>query len=252
MMLPKVTHIHSSSKYSGVTGLLTRTARDYFAVADIVTWTEIEAEARERAIREASEEFFLVSGDRSYANDCGISLRKKRFKVLYTENFKSTNVNFYDKGGNKKDPQWATTAVVEDRLTQRRTVITVIHLASGIEGDMREGKRTKAIINWYASFRGAKKRANKLRKQYKAHAVLFIADFNLDFKAEWVRRAIKSVAPAIEPPGIISRSRVALMSTVLLTRPWCGVEWPVAHVCTPMTALATTVPTSRNYATPRT
>jgi hypothetical protein len=190
-------HLHSSSRWDKPDVTLKRAVKAYNEVADIITWTEIEAEGRERVIRQTNgDKFGLHTGDSSYANDCGISYRHERFKLIYKENYKSTNVNFYNKGGQKKDPQWATTAVLEDKQNGERIVVTVIHLASGIEGDFAAGKRTKAIINWYAAFRGAKNRANKLARKYKTKHVMFISDFNLDFKRDWVKRTVKSVAPA--------------------------------------------------------
>lgn len=191
-----IRHVHSSSRYDRSVQSLTTAAKWYNDRADIVTYTEVEREARENAIRKANgDDFGFVSGDRSYANDCAISFRKSRFTLVYKENFKSTNVPFYDKGGKKKHPQWATTAVLKDKETGKTLVVTVIHLASGIEGDLRAGRKTKAVLNWFAAFHGAKRRANKLKRKYRADGILFVADFNINFKQAWARVLVATQAP---------------------------------------------------------
>lgn len=202
-------HIHSSSRYDRSVASLANAAKAYAASgAHIITWTEVERESREQAIRNALPGWRFVSGDMSYANDCAISFDKDRFGLLFSENFKSTDVPFYDKGGKKKHPQWATNAVLFDRTNNKRLVVVVIHLASGIEGALAAesraavGKRkfrfkgtTKAAKNWYASFRGAKKRANYLKKKFKAQGIVFVADWNIDLKTQWARTLVKTLAP---------------------------------------------------------
>lgn len=191
-----IRHVHSSSKYDRSAQSLTTAAKWYNERADIVTYTEVEKEFRESAIRKANgKNFGFVSGDESYANDCAISYRHSRFALLHSENYKSTNVPFFDKGGKQKHPQWATTAVLKDKTNGKVLVVTVIHLASGIEGDLRVGRKTKAVLNWFAAFHGAKRRANKLKRRFRADGILFVADFNINFKQLWARTLVNTQAP---------------------------------------------------------
>ena len=190
------THIHSSSLYERSAASLKAAATEYNSVADLVTYTETQAEYRESAIRAANgKEFGFVSGDITYSNDCSIAFRKSKFKLIYKENYKSTNLAYINKRGRKRDPQYATTAVLEDVSNNKRIVVTVIHLAAGVESDLWLKRTTARTRSWYSAFRGAKARANTLKKKFNASAVLFIADFNLDFKKRWARALVKSLAP---------------------------------------------------------
>lgn len=170
---------------------LYRAALSYNAKADLVTYTEVEAERREEAVRKANGTTFgFVSGDITYSNDCAISYRKSRYQLLHSENYKTTNLSY-----GKRTPQYATIAVFLDLLRKKKIVVCVVHLAAGVEGELYKKQRTARTLSWYAAFRGAKARANKLKTAHNAGAVLFISDFNVDFKKRWVRALVKSVAP---------------------------------------------------------
>lgn len=197
MDMTKFKHIHSSSLWSRSPATLRTAAERYNEKADLITYTEVQAENREGAVRRANgKEFGFVSGDKSYSNDCAISFRKERFELLHKENFKSTNLFWYNVKGRKRDPQYATIGVFLDKVANKKLVVTVIHLASAVEDPMSKGVSTRRTAAWYSSFRRTKKRSNKLKRKYKAKGILLIADYNLDFKKRWVRALLKSLAPA--------------------------------------------------------
>lgn len=188
-------HIHSSSFYQRSPGTLFRAAKTYNA--DLVTYTEVQAENREDAVRRANgEEFGFVSGDKSYSNDCVISFKKERFWFLYRENFKSTDKTFFNTKGRERTPQYSTNVVLYDKKADKKLVVCVIHLPAGVEDDLAAKRNVRRTASWYATFRGSKKRANQLRKKYKADGILYVADFNIDFKKRWCRNLVKTLAPA--------------------------------------------------------
>ncbi len=199
MFMRTFTHIHSSSKWDRPEQTLVRASKKYARFADIITWTELDDNSRQAAVKNTLKpEYGHVGGDESYANDCVISFKKARFTLLYKENFQTTTANFYDKGGRKKDPQWSTNAVLRDSRTGLIVVVCVVHLASGIEGDLGAGRKTLAVKNWFGAFYGVRKRARQLKKAHKADGIMVVADFNANFKFKWFNVLLKSIAPGFK------------------------------------------------------
>ena len=191
-----IVHLHSSSRYDRSAASLQAAATRYNRVADLVTYTEVEFEAREKAVRRANgTKFSLITGDISNANDSGISYRRDRFSEVYSEMFKATSRVYKNKGGRTRDVLYATIAVLEDELTGNRLVVAVVHTASDVTGDLNKKNRTPRTLHWFSTIRNVERRINQLARAHKADARLFVADFNIDFKQAWARSLIKSVAP---------------------------------------------------------
>lgn len=227
-------HIHSSSRYDRSKGSLFAAAVGYNSDADLVTYTEVEFEGREQAVRKANGDAFgMVSGDESNANDAVISYKKSRFKLLYKEMFKATNVVVYRPSGKPRDPVYATIAVLEDKLTGAAVVVAVIHLASSVEGDLARRESTNRALQWSTALRNTKRRVNKLAKQYGA-AHMIVADFNINFKKLWARLAVKAIAPSylltwrnVKVPGGTHGNRII---DATLLRGAIGVKKPGAYL----------------------
>src|SRR6478735_7354173 len=116
--MTKFKHIHSSSRYDRSPEVMERCAKKYNANADLVTYTEVQLEPREQAIKRANgKQFGFVRGDATYSNDCAISYNKSVFRVLYSENFKSTNKTYYNVDGMERTPPYMTIAVLEHSAT---------------------------------------------------------------------------------------------------------------------------------------
>src|SRR6478752_2278077 len=191
------THIHSSSRYDRSLESLERAAKKYNADADLITYTEVEFEPREKAVKKANgKEFGFVSGDESHANDSVISYRKDRFKLVYSENFKNSDIVVYRVDGEARDLPYSTIAVFDDLKTGKRFVVSVAHYASDVQSELgNKGTTYRRVLQWRQSVSRTKRRVNKLAKQYKCDARLMVADWNADFKLAWVRALVKSMAP---------------------------------------------------------
>lgn len=173
-----------------------KAARRYRKYAEIITWTEVEHEHRERAMREALPKWGHITGDKSYANDCGISFNPNRLSLLFCDHDRTTESRYPNVKGMLRDPAYATYAVFKDNETGNVVVVAVVHLASSVEGDLRIKRITKRTISWTTGFIGTKRRTNRLMKVWDADAAAIVADFNVDFKMAWVRALIKAMAPS--------------------------------------------------------
>jgi len=189
-------HVHSSSRYDRSVASLIQAAKRYKFFADIITWTEVEHQHRELALHEALPNWRHITGDKSYANDCGISFRPNRFGLKFFDHDRATDSRYPNVKGMLRDPAYATYAVLEDLETGDVVVVAVVHLASSVEGDLRIKRITKRTISWTTGFIGVKRRANRLKKAWKADGVMLVADWNVDFKQAWVRALVKAMAPS--------------------------------------------------------
>lgn len=190
-------HIHSSSRFDRSEASLTAAAAQYNSDADLVTYTEVEFEAREDAVRKANgNDFGMISGDRGNANDSVICFKRERFHVLHKETFKATDLIYFTKAGHQRDPLYSTIAVLEDKRTGKAFVVSVTHLASSVEGELAKGEETRRTLQWADALKNTKRRVNQLARQFDAKGRMVIADYNINFKKLWARALVKSVAPS--------------------------------------------------------
>lgn len=196
--MTKFTHIHSSSRYDRSLASLEASAARYNSDAELVTYTEVEFERRERALRRANGKAFgLVSGDESNANDCAIAYSKERFELLYEEQFQNATQVIYRTDGHQRDLPYSTIGIFKDKKNGKVFVVGVAHYASGVEGELYRNDQTyRRAIQWRQSTKNTKKRVNRLAKKYNADARMVVADWNVNFKKAWVRAMVKLIAPS--------------------------------------------------------
>lgn len=193
-MKANIRHVHSSSRFDRAPVSLFKAFKRYAKRSDLITWTEIEAETRERVLR-TLKGWNLISGDKSYANDCGISYRATRLRLVESGNESTGAERYSNVKGLLRDPAFVTWGVFEDLITGDTLVVVVVHLASSIEGDLARKRNTRRTASFLTGFAGTMKIARRLRKEYKADGAMVVADFNLNFKLAWVRALVKSLAP---------------------------------------------------------
>lgn len=196
--MTKFTHIHSSSRYDRSLASLEASAARYNSDAELVTYTEVEFERRERALRRANGKAFgLVSGDESNANDCAIAYSKERFELLYEEQFQNATQVIYRTDGHPRELPYTTIGIFKDKKNGKTFIVGVAHLASSVQAELQKGNWDYRRANqWRQSFKNSRRRINRLAKKHKVDARLFVADFNVDFKLPWVRALVASYAPA--------------------------------------------------------
>lgn len=192
-----IRHVHSSSRFDRSPRSLKGAARRYAKRADLITYTEVEAQPREDSLASLSVlGFGTITGDKSYANDCAIQFRIHRFQLVAHGNTSTEAERYANVKGLLRDPAYVTWAVLKDLITGDVLVVAVVHLASSIEGDLAVKRVTKRTMAFLTGFRGTLRIANGLAKKHNADGVMIVADFNLNFKLAWVRALIKTLAPS--------------------------------------------------------
>ena len=196
--MPAFVHIHSSSRFNRSAASLRNAAQTYNNNADLVTYTEVEFENREAALRAAGGKGWgLVSGDHGNANDCAIAYNKERFELIHEEQFQSTGKRIYMRGGKPRALPYTTIAVLRDLHGGNILVVGVSHLASGVEGDLAKKRYyVTRTSQWRSAYRASVRRINRLARKHKANGRMFVADFNINLKRPFATALLKAMSPA--------------------------------------------------------
>lgn len=190
------THIHSSSRYDRPPASLEGAVAGYVHQgADLITFTEVEAEQREDALMRFGWE--VATGDIGNRNDCAVMWDKQVWKLVAKDNAKVTGKTFFSGSGHEADVVSATTVVLWHRKTKKVLVISVIHLPSSVQGKGGLNDSQRAQV-WMSAARGWRRHYNKLARRYKADGVLAVSDFNIDTKQAWARALIKAMFPSMK------------------------------------------------------
>lgn len=189
----KISHIHSSSRYDRSPKSLHEAFLSYVPHSSLVTFTEVEFEAREKALH--APYWNKVTGDKSNRNDSAVCWDERRLISSYDEQFAIKGSVFARAGGNKVDQLYATIVVLEDGLG-KSFVVGVIHLPSSVEGDLSKGQKTDRTGSWFSACNQLRRRVNELKRKFKADGSMIVADWNIDFKKAWSRVLIKTIFPS--------------------------------------------------------
>lgn len=176
--------VHSSSRFNRSPESLHSAVNTYIDKndADIVLLTEVSRESREKAMRHVG--FTSSTGDKSGWDDCGVMVSNYRYDIIYEESF--------NMGGTGR---YARIVVVEDTLRDLNFVVAVPHFPASVESELAEGRETFDSRLWYKAVRGLRKRANRLRRRFKAAFAIISADWNINFQRTWARALLKSLFP---------------------------------------------------------
>jgi len=190
-------HIHSSGRYDRPVSSVKHAFNRYVEHADLITMTEFADAPHRKAAKEAAgQKWHLVYRPHNNAhNDCAFMYDKQRFELIDAEVHKTTTDTYFQVGGHRTRPQYALYGVLRDKLNNKKFVVVVNHLPPSVERPLAKHGSTRRVVAWLSGFHGSKSYANKLRKKHKACAVLYIADYNLNFKKRWVRLFIKARSP---------------------------------------------------------
>lgn len=177
-------HIHSSSRFDRTTVSLDNALDAYIRhQPDLITLTEVARERREKPLRRTGWD--VITGDKSGWDDCAIMYSTNRYKVLHSESF--------DMGGTGR---YAQIAVLLDKAEQKRLVVASVHYPASVEYELFKKVTSRDTVLWTKAVWSLKRRVNALKRKFKARGIVIAADWNVDFKKEWVRALIKAIHPS--------------------------------------------------------
>lgn len=175
-----ITHIHSSSRFDRSAASLHREAVR-FSGADVVTWTEVSARGRKRALR--------VPGWQVWApvpTDVAVSFRVE-WRVVAKGVFRPTRL-------------WSSGPLprvfVAWMVLQRaglRVLVMVSHLPSGVEWGRHWRGASSRVSQWQAAVRGWGVKWRRLVARFGPDVSVLTADWNVDVRLRvWRHRVVRS------------------------------------------------------------
>jgi hypothetical protein len=199
--MPKVKHVHSSGRYDRP-GKAIRAALDTHVERDeveVLTLTEHNNAVHRRVLAEwaLTHRFEVAQGPGDAAN-CALAVGPG-FRV---EKFWAHQLTDQEqrRGPGGPPPPESITALVEHVATGERSLWSVAHLPSHVEGDWNVagpfGGRAWRVWLWLKAVREWKRHTRALRRRYGVKAAM-VADWNLDFRHARFRALVKALFPRL-------------------------------------------------------
>lgn len=185
-------HTHSSGKYNAPAAELHKAVQSYAETASIITFTEVDREVREKALKLRG--FGVLATDHGAKDDSAIVYNGAEWQKIYHRPH-LVGSHLFKLGGHLSSPLWAQVAVLEHKQTKKRVVVGVCHFPSGVEGDLAHHRKTDRIAAWRQSTNNLRKHLNAVKRHYHADAIILSGDWNINFKHTWARALIKANFP---------------------------------------------------------
>lgn len=187
--MTKFVHLHSSGRYDRSPESLGRAVARYIKDADLVTFTEVEYENREKVLRKVVG-WGCATGDISPRNDAGIIWDNSVWRLIA-----EGNEVIADVAAAGQKPVSATWAVLEHKPSTKTVIVIALHAPSDVEGG-NGLKRTQRVTAWWSVANGVRKLWKKISGEYSTDGILVAADWNVNLKKLWVRTLFKTTYPS--------------------------------------------------------
>lgn len=148
--------------------------------------TEIDKNARARKLQVPG--WNAIWGDKGPRDDCGITTKKSKFKVVYEETHTCSHATYVNERGWKVDSTECAFQVVQDLDTGELVLLGELHTPHGMAPELRGNKIHSDVAKAYLDIAKAYlRRAKRLMKEYKIKYAALSGDWNLNFRFAWVR-----------------------------------------------------------------
>lgn len=192
---PKFKIIHSSSRYDRSISSLRQAVERYLtADASVHTGTEVSTKERSRAVRETAQALGWGStmSNRSYRDDCYILWDSQVWKVVGKGSRVIKTGHIFNFRGGKMPNNTMTYAALSHRQSDHVMVLGVLHLPASVEtaSGVSNSRRGSA---WRTEAKNTRKTMNELGRKYKADALVFGGDWNVNIKRGLLRGAVTKI-----------------------------------------------------------
>ena len=199
--MPRVKHVHSSGRFDRSrrqirAGLDEYATRDH---ADVVTLTEHNDEAHRAVLASwaLTHRYDIAQGPGREAN-CAIAVGEG-FRVVKFWHHQLTEQE-QRRGPGGPPPPHSATALIEHEATGERTLWSVAHLPSSVEGAWNDRGRFSGrawrVWLWMKALREWRRHTRRLRRRYGVK-VAMVADWNLNFERRTFRALLRTLFPGL-------------------------------------------------------
>jgi len=156
------------------------------AFSDAIGVTEIDKNARARQLKAPGWD--AIWGNKGPRDDCGITIRKEKFEVVYEETYTCSHATYVNDRGNRTDSTEAAFQIVKDKKTGELVLLGEVHTPHGMGPELRKDNVRSDVARAYVQItRAYLRRARILMKKFKVKLAALSGDWNLDFRLAWVR-----------------------------------------------------------------
>jgi hypothetical protein len=183
------THIHCTSRNDRSAAVLETDLDTWMADSSLITLTEVDSGRRAASLREKGWGYWCARQPGGQSDDAGICWWKGMWHER--DHWVRKLTGRYQGPGGYVNGIYATSVLLHHVGANQRLLVSVTHLPSGVEGAgdqhwvgnawaERKQAYNRSMTNWSQHVR-------QLCRSKKPHALLLVADFNLDLKDKWVR-----------------------------------------------------------------
>jgi hypothetical protein len=189
--LPTFKHIHCSSRYDRSAASLDADISVWQQSADLITMTEVSDDNRAAQMRASGWAYYATPGGNSGA-DSGLCWEIATWNVVSKKSLKMSGL--YDRLNGRTVAIWSATVVLRHVKSGHKLLVSVSHMPAHVEGT---NGFNSDLEGW-----AARKRAfmtalgiwsthvkDQVNSQ-KLDAVLVVADWNVNLKAQWFRQIL--------------------------------------------------------------
>jgi hypothetical protein len=172
--------------------------------ADIISITEMGDDHKGNVLRAAPDFWGTIAPKSNELGENAVHWDKRRLAYVSHKVFPLTNLQVKTETGFLRPPVALLRVILKDRTTGRKIIVCVIHMVSGVEGDLfpllHDGKIRKDLTCpeapyrvqvWLSGLRGLKSRMRKIRWFHPQAVVLLVGDTNVNLENLAARQLIE-------------------------------------------------------------
>lgn len=177
---------HCAGRFDQSVALFDNQVIEMQSDSDAVGVTEIDRNARARQLLNPG--WNAIWGNKGARDDCGITVRTSKFKVLHEETYTCSHRTYINERKTRTDTTEAAFMVVQDTVTGEVVVLGELHTPHGMGPELRANQVRSDVALAYVDISQAYlKRGKQLMKKFKASYAALSGDWNLNFRFAWVR-----------------------------------------------------------------
>lgn len=172
--------------------------------ADIITMTEMGEDAKGNVLRAAPDFWGTIAPRDNDFGENAVHWDKRQLAYVNHKVYPLTTLRVKTGTGFLRPPVALLKVTLRDRTTGRKIIVCVIHMVSGVEGDLfpllHDGKVRKDLTCpgapwrvqvWLSGLRGLKSRMRKIRYWHPQAVVLLVGDTNVNLENLAARQLIE-------------------------------------------------------------
>lgn len=165
--------------------------------ADIIALTEMGDDHKGNVLRAAADHWGTIAPRSNEVGENAVHWDKRQLEYVNHKVYPLTTLRVRTGDGYLRPPVALLKVTLRERVTGRKIIVCVVHMVSGVEGDLfpllHDGKIRKDLTTvanapyrvqvWLSALRGLRSRMRKIRFWHPQAVVLLSGDFNINLES---------------------------------------------------------------------